>query len=184
MLDNRGNQKDLYFIALVPDAKVQQEIFAFKMELFEKYGCKTALKSPAHITLVSPFALTFDQAQEIVSHFEGYIPVVHAFELKITGFNTFGNRTFYAQPASHPSLFALHTSITAHFEGYIRKKKEHYDYRPHITIGNRDIQAADLDEILQDYKTKNYQAIAKFKDISLFRYDSAKWQIISSVALT
>src|SRR5690554_4278301 len=59
------------------------------MELFEKYGCKTALKSPAHITLVSPFALAFDQAQEIVSHFEGYIPVVHAFELKITGFNTF-----------------------------------------------------------------------------------------------
>lgn len=179
-----GSKNDLYFIGLVPDAKVEQEIQSFKMELLNKYQCKQALKSPAHITLIPPFAKPDHQAREVIEYFEAFRPPVQIFEVEIKGFGTFGTRTFFAQPESHSLLYKLHSVISEYLEDFfVVEKRSNYNFSPHITIANRDIKEEDLEEIVKEFSKKNYYAIAKFKYIFLFKFDGKKWLVMSKVSL-
>ena len=45
----------LYYIAIVVPEPLQSEITAFKTAIHQRFGAKSALKSPAHITLFPPF---------------------------------------------------------------------------------------------------------------------------------
>ena len=58
--------KALYFAALVPDQAVKEEIRNLKLEIREKYGVAHALKLPAHITLIPPVWLQYEQEKKFV----------------------------------------------------------------------------------------------------------------------
>ena len=48
-------KKKHYFIALVPESPLRDEVDDFKREIKDRFGAAHALKSPAHITLQMPF---------------------------------------------------------------------------------------------------------------------------------
>jgi 2'-5' RNA ligase len=64
------NQK--YFIAIVPPEPFLSNITAIKMELFENYGSKGALRSPAHITLHMPFSWDDEKEEKLITNLESF----------------------------------------------------------------------------------------------------------------
>ena len=47
----------MYYVALVCPNEIDEVINRFKVWMKDRFGCKAAMKSPAHITLVAPFWL-------------------------------------------------------------------------------------------------------------------------------
>ena len=45
----------LFFIAIMPNKELEEEVYAFKKYMASHFGAQHALKSPAHITLIPPF---------------------------------------------------------------------------------------------------------------------------------
>ena len=49
------NAHCMYYLAIVCPDELNKKILSFKLWMQEKFDCKVALKSPAHITLIPPF---------------------------------------------------------------------------------------------------------------------------------
>jgi 2'-5' RNA ligase len=45
----------MYFVAILAPEKINADALKWKLYFREKFGCRAALHSPAHITLVPPF---------------------------------------------------------------------------------------------------------------------------------
>lgn len=174
----------LYFIALIPDADIEQELHEFKLELFEKYQCKAALKSPAHITLIPPFTWANFQAEKIIEIFKYFHPSIQPFDITVEGFDTFGTQVFFARPLYEEKLYLLQSSVKQHFEPTLKDKiRDRFQFHPHITIANRDLRATDLPEIIKSFEIKKYRRAIRFREISLLRHNGTKWEIVSKISL-
>ncbi|MCO5233218.1 MAG: 2'-5' RNA ligase family protein [Chitinophagales bacterium] len=172
----------LFFIALIPDTKTEQELYQFKIDLFEKYGYKVSLKSPAHITLIPPFSWLQTSTEELIEIFTNFLPTVASFDLKIQGFDTFGDSVFYAKLICPPEIFNLQNEIYQYFSPYLNTKNN-YQFNPHITIANRDINRNDLPKIIADYQLKTYHRQTQISAITLFKHNGTKWQIETQLPL-
>ena len=67
-----SGQKNLYFIAIVPNLSVRGLIKALKEEMKERFNAKHALKSPAHITLQMPFKRSQDFEVTLVNTLKAF----------------------------------------------------------------------------------------------------------------
>ena len=61
----------MYFVAIVLPSHLNEKLLAYKQLMLEKYNCKVALKSPAHITLVPPFWMEEEKEQQ---HGQEHLP--------------------------------------------------------------------------------------------------------------
>lgn len=174
----------LHFIAMIPEPAIEQELHAFKLELFERYQCKAALKSPAHITLIPPFPWANFQDGKVLEYFEAFRSSISPFEIMIDGFGTFGSQVFYAKPVYQPVLFELQSQIRNYFEPILKDKlKDKFQFHPHITLANRDLRAEDLPLILQEFSARNYQVTIPMKSVSLLKHNGSKWDVVSEIKL-
>ncbi len=174
----------LHFIACIPEPSIEQELHAFKLELLEKYQCKAALKSPAHITLIPPFPWPNFQDEKIIEHFKVFQSNISPFEVIIDGFCTFRTQVFYAKPVDQPILFKLQSEIRDYFEPILKDKlKNKFQFHPHITLANRDLKAGDLPQIIQEFSEKNYKVSIPMKSVSLLKHNGSKWDVISETKL-
>jgi 2'-5' RNA ligase len=55
----------MYFIAIVLPAELNKKVLKWKNFMNERFGCKVGLKSPAHITLTSPFWMQGDKDKKL-----------------------------------------------------------------------------------------------------------------------
>lgn len=169
---------------MIPDPATEQELHGFKLELFEKYQCKAALKSPAHITLIPPFPWANFQTERINQIFNNYVPSISPFSVTIDGFNTFGTQVFFAQPLYEEKLYQLQSSVRQYFEPILKDKiKDRFLFHPHITIANRDLKSTDLPEITKSFEIKKYRKTILLSEISLLYHNGTKWEIVSKVSL-
>ncbi|MCO5229736.1 MAG: 2'-5' RNA ligase family protein [Chitinophagales bacterium] len=177
-------QTQLYFIALLPEPEIERELYQFKIDLFEKYGYKVSLKSPAHITLIPPFSWSIQQAEEIRKIFLQYSVQSSSFDINIQGFDTFGDKVFYAKPICPQEIFDLQKDIFQYFKPYLSEKLQNqFHFRPHITIANRDIVSNELPQIIAEFNAKSYYRQTKVSEITMFRHDGSKWVIESQLPL-
>lgn len=177
-------QTQLYFIALLPEPEIERELYQFKIDLFEKYGYKASLKSPAHITLIPPFSWPVQQAEEIKNIFLQYLVQTPTLDINIQGFDTFGDKVFYAKPICPKEIFDLQKDIFQHFQPYLSEKLQNqFHFRPHITIANRDINSNDLPQIITDFHLKNFYRQTIISEITMFRHDGSKWIIEAQLPL-
>ncbi len=186
-MKEHSNISVLYYIAIIPELPVKQKLQELKEEISSKYGCKKTLNSPAHITMIPPFRYLEEKESEVLSHFSDFATQIQPFGVKVTGFSTFRNRTFYAVPESHPSLFDLQRELDLYFVkilnvGESRRKPERV-FTPHITLANRDISAQDMKALKKEFSQKQFTETAVFKSVSLLKHNGKKWDVIKEVAL-
>lgn len=167
---------------MVPEVDVEQELHHLKLELFEKYQCKAALKSPAHITLIPPFNWANHQSHLIIEYFQKFKTNAKTIEITIDGFDKFGTQVVYAKPLYNSDLEQLQNEIFRYFELILKDKiKYKFTFNPHITIANRDLKAQYIPEILEKLNHKRYTRISTLNEITLFKHDGIKWQIASKI---
>ena len=176
----------LYYIAIVVPEPLQSEITAFKTAIHQRSGAKSALKSPAHITLFPPFR--WEIAHENVlktaidsfalSFFEKRRPL----SMNLRNFGFFRKSTVFIQPETNENLSILRGSLLDYLSTHINlsdQKDAARPFHPHITLVNRDISETDFDLIWGEYARKTFEADFSVDTISLLRKGEKRWEIVN-----
>jgi 2'-5' RNA ligase len=172
----------LYFIALLAPPVIADQVLQWKNDMHFKYGCRAALKSPAHITLIPPFNANQAEELQLLEFLEEFTQQQPAMEVSVNGFGIFGRRTIFLAVEKNKPLEILYQLLSSLFyhEFPTKGKTTGLNFHPHITIANRDIPPAKFDEAFARFSYISYKAQCPLNDISLLRLDPSKWTTLKS----
>jgi 2'-5' RNA ligase len=183
---NNTNAHCMYFVAIVCPEELNKKIELFKLWMQEKFGCKVALKSPAHITLIPPF--WFDTEKEnilehTVSSFHGS---TEATEIQLNSFSHFSNRVLYINIKTNKSLNDIRQEAEKYFIKELGNiiKPETRQFTPHITIANRDLKPGDFIKAWEHFSHKKFEEKFTADTISVLKLNEGKWTVIAHSDLT
>ena len=138
----------LFYIAIVCPETIEEKVKQFKLYMEEKYGCRAALKSPAHLTIIPPFRAEDELEKPLLDFVQtfnmGMLPV----DITLNGYSNFGDRVLFVDVAPNSALTALEKEATEEFNtqfpAIIFGMKP--EFNPHVTIATRDIPEGKLAE--------------------------------------
>ena len=169
----------LFYIAIVCPDTIEEKVKGFKGYLQDKYGCRSAAKSPAHITVVPPFRAEDEMAtplQDFVQTFNmGIVPV----DITLNGYGNFGDRVLFIDIEKNEKLTALEqeamTEFSEKFPGIIFGMKP--DFNPHVTLATRDIPEGKLTEAKAHFETNHpFNESFTAKELQVFQLVKGWWQ--------
>lgn len=167
-----------YFIAIVLTGELLEKAEHIKHELFERYGLKGALRSPAHITLHRPFQWKEEKEEDLINILSGF-KFNRAFTLELNNFSCFAPRVVYIDIKANNDLFILHKELSAFAAARLKLLNEVEDMRgfhPHITVAFRDLKRALFHELWNEFKSRTFFGSFEVKSLSLLKLES-KWEI-------
>ena len=174
---------NLYFIALIPQQELCDEINNFKNDFAKRFNSKKALKVMPHITLKAPFKLTADVHADLLKWFANLHFTGQAFTVELKDFGAFQNGyhpVVFINPVMNTELSLMQKEIITGFKNYFPAQVEHSDskFRPHLTIAYRDLTLQKFREAWKEYKAKCFHAILEVTGIYLLQHDTRQWNII------
>jgi len=172
----------LYFIGIIPPDDLLNQINLLKRDISEKYACRHALKTPAHITLQMPFK-RFPEIesylQEKLKHFsENYF----SFPVELNGFGHFGNRVIFIAIQKNESLDMLFKRLSNYLlnERVLIENEIKQQFVPHITLAHRDLKSEKFNYAWNEYGSKFFSERFIADSMTLFRHNFKKWEIINN----
>lgn len=176
----------LYLIAILPPAGINQAVLSWKHYMLQHFGCKVAMKSPAHITLIPPFRLD-DEVQltalrSTLHAFGGRYPPL---PINLEQFAAFPPRVIYVAVLPNKQLAVIKGALESMlFEDGFPIKKEDRPFHPHVTIANRDLQKQDFPVAWRHFREMQYQAAFEAHAISLLKHNGYTWELLLEAALS
>ena len=171
--------RSMYYIALMCDAEIDAQLSTWKNEMQEKFECKIAKRSPAHITLITPFFLSDGKFKDLCEKLENFDSLVTEVHSTIDGFNHFGNRVIFADVPTNDNLNALQEQLENYLRNsgfpFIREAKK--PFHAHITIATRDLKEEDFDAAWANFEGKPYSATFSNNSIHLMKMEDEMWHI-------
>lgn len=173
---------ELYFIAILAPADIDQHIIGWKKYMLQYFNCKVALRSPAHITLIPPFRAEKSKEDELVVQLDTFAKQRNDFEVSIRNFSCFPPRVIYADVEKTAELEEIRTAIGQFFlsDPLVKIKSDSRPFHPHITIANRDLRKQDFKTAWAHFQVMQYEAKFVANAVSLLRNSSTGWQIAAS----
>lgn len=157
----------LYFVALIPPEENKAQVLEWKHYMRDAFGCKVALKSPAHITLIPPF----ESKQEVVLPKIEFQP----FTVYLKNFNSFESNVIFVDVLPNEELQQLRERVVE----IMHAKKESRFFHPHITIANRDLKQADFPKAWKHFNNLTYETSFLADKISLLKHNGQHWVIVN-----
>ncbi|MBK7871404.1 MAG: 2'-5' RNA ligase family protein [Saprospiraceae bacterium] len=178
-------QELLFFIAVLPDAIIQQEVTRFKEYLSEHFGASHALKSPPHITLFPPFRWQENKLNELISILDKFAAAEKTFSLSLKNFNAFAPRVIYVDVERNESLQELQNKLETFLESELNLKNErgHHGFNPHMTIAHKDLKRELFPKAWQYFSQQEYARTCKIENITLLKYNKNRWDIFEAFPL-
>lgn len=173
---------NLYFIALIPPAEVFEEVLRLKMELFEKFELKAALRSPPHITLHMPFQLPFDKEENLRGLLLEVASSLKPISIVQNGFGHFSSKVIYARVDITSELLQIQKHVLRNIQQKMNIHNADYKNRgfhPHMTIAFRDLKKPLFNEIWPEYTKRSFQAKWESTCLSLLKHGGDKWNVHS-----
>jgi 2'-5' RNA ligase len=167
----------MYFLAILCPEALNEQVLAFKHRMRDLYGCRIALKSPAHITVVPPFWWPELAELQLVNTLQDIqSPGVAPF-LKVDGFSHFGKKVLFAKVLSDPLLDQLRINVLSRFNEKFPDiiKPDGRPFHPHITIANRDLKPHDFDGAWLYFSKKRFIAEFAAERITLLKLHAGHW---------
>lgn len=174
-----------YFIALVPEGKLQEKATEIKLDLREKFNIKYALKSPAHITVKMPFLWNEHKEEKLIRELSSFASSRDCFELRLRGFWKFGNRVIFIDVVPNPLLQSLQSELAAYCKTRLNLVQELSDrnYTPHMTVAFKDIKAQNFDTYWKYVKRLSFDERFPVNNLALLKKISGKWEVLAKVSL-
>lgn len=175
----------LYFIAIVAPGHINEQVLIWKKYMEAQYGCKVALRSPAHITLVPPFNMPPEKEAVLGQHLSLFCKEEKSFPIQLHHFDSFAPKVIFVHVQPDEPLFHLKHRLDAYLIPLkdFHFKKEQRPFHPHITIANRDLAKKDFRKAWEYFSGLKYSAQFKAESISLLRHNNKEWEIARSFAL-
>ncbi|KIC90777.1 hypothetical protein OI18_23145 [Flavihumibacter solisilvae] len=170
----------LYFIALVAPDEIGLKVKSWKHWMRDNFGCRAALRSPAHITLVPPFRMTADSEGKLKSLLNQFTATQVPFEITLNGFDTFNRKVIFVHVEHNAALSECYNKLNH----YLRQELpglitvDTRPYHPHVTIATRDIPQGAFRSAMEHFETLSYTALMQADRISLLKLSPARWEIV------
>jgi len=184
-----ADNENLYFIALVPQKEVYNEIENFKNDFAIRFESKKALKVMPHITIKTPFTLPLSEHEKLRYWFHK-LPIEQSqFDIELKDFGAFPRKNspvVYVHPVMNTSLFKIQKEIIESFKKSFPHLITDFDlkFNPHMTIAYRDLSFEKFQEAWKEYRIKVYSAIFRVENIYLLQHDSKQWNVIARLELS
>lgn len=171
----------MYFVAIVLPQALDQKVLVFKKQMQEQYECKVGLKSPAHITLISPFWLPDEKEASFVSHLQALASQVQPFSVSTANFSAFKPRTLFVAVGENAALQELKNRVDKEFVGTAYNiKNENRPFHPHITIATRDLRKSDFAACWPQFAKLTFAHKFEATGISVLRHNGQSWEVIET----
>ncbi len=165
-----------YMAAKCPEA-IDEKIGSFKSYMNEKYGCRAAQKSPAHITVVPPFKAEDETLESLKAFVDEFNMTIIPISLELNGFGAFGERVIFVDITKNDDLHKLEQTcmaeFTEKFPGIIFGLKP--DFNPHVTIATRDIPEGKFNEAFEYFTQQQYNDSFTCNALKLFKLENNVW---------
>jgi 2'-5' RNA ligase len=171
----------MYFAAIVCIPEIEKKIIQFKYLMRDRYGCVTALRSPAHITLIPPFWLNETIEPVLLARIQSFKRHIGEVQVSLNGFDHFGRRVLFVKVDGNPSMEELKNQLTDHLSSVLGEiiKKEERPFHPHITIANRDLKPNNFLSAWEYFSGKQFKEMFTTNTISLLKLSPGKWNVIA-----
>ena len=172
-------QHPLYFIALLPDLEIQQEVTAFKQECAVQFNASHALKSPPHITLIPPFRWNPKEMEKLKLSLVDFAFDQLSFSIYLNGFASFPPRVLFVDVEQNETLVALQSDLLKHLQQQLHfKNKNAQRFHPHMTIAHRDLEEAVFPTAWAYFSKIKYERQCLAGDLVLLQHINRKWEIL------
>lgn len=168
-----------YFIAIVPPEPVLQNITDIKKSIYNNYGTKGALRSPAHITLHMPFSWDEEKEEKLIS----VLQTLHqpsSFSIQLNGFSCFEPRVLFINVEDNQSLQALQTKLVQLCKQKLQLFNQADDLRgfhPHVTVAFRDLKKPVFYKLWEEYQQKPFKTMFQCSSFCLMKQVEDKWEV-------
>ena len=175
--------KAMYFIAIkVPEA-IDKEVLQWKHLMRDRFGCIVALKSPAHITLISPFWMQVDLQSALETAMTEFSTTQKSFPVTLRNFDCFRPRVIFVHVETSEFLDALKGGLEDHIlKNGFAVKRETRVFHPHITIANRDLHKRDFATAWEHFTKKRFTASFIADGITLLKHNGTRWESVHTAS--
>lgn len=181
---NESERTVLYMVAIMPPAVLSSTIHEKRVDFSKKYSYVAALKPPVHITLFEPFLIRESDVplfEENLNKIQKWAEHQQAFDINLLNYNFFNNRehpVVYIDVVKNTFLKQLHSGFLRQLRKFVSlDHPSSPSYKPHITIGYRDIPAKTFSSIKADYRQQAFSGSFNCGSIYLWKHDRKNWQI-------
>ena len=167
----------MYYIAIIAPEAIDEQVKSWKLYLRDHFGCIVALKSPAHLTLISPFWMNTELQQALQNSMQEFSSSQHGFTLQLKNFDSFKPRVIFVQVMQSDNLLQLKNILEKHLLAHSQFPiKEARAFHPHITLANRDLQKKDFGTAWEHFNKKNYETSFLVEGITLMKHNGLQWE--------
>jgi 2'-5' RNA ligase len=170
----------LFYLAIECPEDINERVEAMKNYMEEKYGCKAAKKSPAHLTIVPPFRAEDEVQDELLNFIQTFNMGLVPFSIKMKDYGQFADRVLFIDiEGPNTSLIELEKEcmheFSEKFPGIIFGMKP--EFNPHVTIATRDIPVGVL-ATARSYFELNHPVDLEFNAsaLTLYRLVDGWWK--------
>jgi 2'-5' RNA ligase len=169
-------KKSLYFIAMVVPAPIGTEIREIQNYVSTHFHSKASLRSPPHITLVSPFAAGETDLTVITELIENHVLIIEPFQVVLDGFGRFSNRVIFVNVKVSTSLSDLARELTnAMMRGGLPVRQERREYHPHVTIAFKDLKPDMFRRAWNYFREAEFFRTFEASSITLLKHVDGRW---------
>ncbi|KXK40756.1 MAG: 2'-5' RNA ligase [Bacteroidetes bacterium OLB9] len=170
--------KSLYMAAIEPPSDLANAIRHLQEEFANLYGSAAALKPPVHITFSPPIHLDNGALQLYSGALKEVSGRAAPMVLQLNGFGFFiKNKVVFISVMPHLQLNTLHQD----FESQWYNNHDLPTYRPHITIGYRNLDTATFKKIMKDYSARTFNSQFEVNAIHLWQHIEGRWNTIETM---
>jgi 2'-5' RNA ligase len=172
--------KQLKLIAIVLPDPLRSFIINEQKFISENWGCRHALRTPPHITLIPPFHFTLQEINSIITILSEAAKRHHAFRLNVIGFNSFRQGVIFMEPELSQALQDLHMDLNDSMGSYfpqILEKSGDRPFHPHITLAHKDVTREQFKEIRDHYKNKAAPSSVIIEHFNILNHIGKGWAI-------
>ena len=170
----------LYFVALVLPEALNEAILAYKTLMLQRWNCKVALKSPAHITLIPPFWMAESKEENLLHDLTSICKNISPFAVATQNFSAFRPRTIFIEPVLHADLKNLKETMDSFCKTnpHYGAKADTRSFHPHITIATRDLHKQAFAEAWSYFENKKFEVSFEATGLSTLRHNTKAWDVI------
>jgi 2'-5' RNA ligase len=171
-----------YFIAIVPPEPLLSEIQNIKLDIFEKYKSKGALRSPGHITLHMPFSFEEGKEDKLISCLSEF-QFITSFSISLNNYDCFEPRVIFIGVQKQDELFELQKQLVNHVKRGLNIFNQSDDMRgfhPHVTIAFRDLKKQVFYKAWEEFKIKSFSTDFICSSFSLLKHQKEEWVVFKT----
>ncbi len=171
--------KALKLIALLLPPSVADRVRQEQQYIALHFGPKHALRTPPHITLIPPLAVTPAENSLLIKMAEKISHAYKPFSLQLDGFDAFPPKVVYLRLQESPALEALYKLWRRELMLQLPHLLDKYPdrpYHPHVTLAHRDVTREQFNAIREHFSGREFRTAWEVKGFWTLEHVPRGWE--------